>query len=97
MHGGLLKIAYSAIHDAVCVAAVTHPDTITTEKAEIRVETVGRWSKGMTVCNFEKMGGLHISEVLKGTGGLPTPCGNATGSPQILRFVSGIDPAASRQ
>lgn len=21
--------------------------------------TAGRWSKGMTVCNFEKMGGMH--------------------------------------
>jgi len=58
-HGGLLQIAYPAIHDAVCVAALIDPNVLTTEKADIRVETVGRWSRGMTVCNFEKMGGMH--------------------------------------
>ena len=31
----------------------------TTEKADIRVETAGRWTKGMTVVNFEKMGGMR--------------------------------------
>ena len=58
-HGGLLQIEYPAIHDACCVAALIDPSIITTEKADIRVETAGRWTKGMTVCNFEKMGGKH--------------------------------------
>jgi purine nucleosidase len=58
-HGGLLQIAYPAIHDACCVAALIDPAIMTTEKADIRVETAGRWTKGMTVCNFEKMGGMH--------------------------------------
>ena len=58
-HGGLLQIEYPAIHDACCVAALIDPTVFTTEKADIRVETAGRWSKGMTVCNFEKMGGMH--------------------------------------
>ena len=58
-HGGLLQIAYPAIHDACCVAALIDPAIITTEKADIRVETAGRWTKGMTVCNFEKMGGMR--------------------------------------
>jgi purine nucleosidase len=58
-HGGLLQIAYPAIHDACCVAALIDPDVFTTEKADIRVEIAGRWSKGMTVCNFEKMGGMR--------------------------------------
>jgi purine nucleosidase len=58
-HGGLLQIEYPAIHDACCVAALIDPTIITTEKADIRVETAGRWTKGMTVCNFEKMGGMH--------------------------------------
>lgn len=58
-HGGLLQIAYPAIHDACCVAALIDPSIMTTEKADIRVELAGRWTKGMTVCNFEKMGGMH--------------------------------------
>jgi purine nucleosidase len=58
-HGGLLQIAYPAIHDAVCVAALIDPTVMITEKADIRVETAGRWTKGMTVCNFEKMGGMR--------------------------------------
>jgi purine nucleosidase len=58
-HGGLLQIPYPAIHDACCVAALIDPTIFTTEKADIRVETAGRWSRGMTVCNFEKMGGMH--------------------------------------
>jgi purine nucleosidase len=58
-HGGLLQIEYPAIHDACCVAAMIDPTVFTTEKADIRVELAGRWTKGMTVCNFEKMGGMH--------------------------------------
>lgn len=58
-HGGLLQIAYPAIHDACCVAALIDPAIITTEMADIRIEIAGRWTKGMTVCNFEKMGGMH--------------------------------------
>ena len=58
-HGGLLQIPYPAIHDACCVAAMIDPTVFTTEKADIRVETAGRWTKGMTVCNFEKMGGMR--------------------------------------
>ena len=58
-HGGLLQIPYPAVHDACCVAAMIDPTVFTTEKADIRVETAGRWTKGMTVCNFEKMGGMH--------------------------------------
>jgi purine nucleosidase len=58
-HGGLLKIACPAIQDACCVAALIVPTVFTTEKADIRVEIPGRWSKGMTVYNFEKMGGMR--------------------------------------
>ncbi|RWG76765.1 MAG: nucleoside hydrolase [Mesorhizobium sp.] len=58
-HGGLLQIAYPAVHDACCVAAMIDGSVFTTEKADIRVETAGRWTKGMTVCNFEKMGGMR--------------------------------------
>lgn len=35
------------------------PIVFTIEKADIRVEVAGRWTKGMTVCNFEKMGGMR--------------------------------------
>ena len=58
-HGGLLQIPYPAVHDACCVAAMIDPSVFTTEKADIRVETSGRWTKGMTVCNFEKKGGMR--------------------------------------
>jgi len=58
-HGGLLQIEHPAIHDACCVATMIDPSVFTTEKADIRVELAGRWTKGMTVCNFEKMGGMH--------------------------------------
>jgi purine nucleosidase len=58
-HGGLLQIAYPAVHDACCVAALIDPTVFTTEKADIRVEIAGRWTKGMTVCNFAKMGGMR--------------------------------------
>jgi len=58
-HGELLQIPYPAIHDACCVAALIDPTIITTEKADVRIELAGRWTKGMTVCNFEKMGGMH--------------------------------------
>ena len=58
-HGGLLQIACPAIHDACCIAALIDPTVFTTENADIRVETSGRWTNGMTVCNFEKMGGMR--------------------------------------
>ncbi|ANT51304.1 nucleoside hydrolase [Mesorhizobium amorphae] len=58
-HGGLLQIAYPAVHDACCVAAMIDGSVFITEKADIRVEIAGRWTKGMTVCNFEKMGGMR--------------------------------------
>ena len=58
-HGGLLQIPYPAVHDACCVAAMIDPTVFTTEKADIRVETAGRWTKGMTVCNFERKGGMR--------------------------------------
>ena len=58
-HGGLLQIPYPAVHDACCVAAMIDPSVFTTEKADIRVEIAGRWTKGMTVCNFEKMGDMR--------------------------------------
>ncbi len=58
-HGGLLQIAYPAVHDACCVAALIDPSLIATEKADIRIELAGRWTRGMTVCNFEKMGGMR--------------------------------------
>ncbi len=58
-HGGLLQIPYPAIHDACCVAALIDPSIITTEKADIRVETAGRWTRGMTVCNFETASGMR--------------------------------------
>ncbi len=58
-HGGLLQIEYPAVHDACCVAAMIDATVFTTEKADIRVEIAGRWTKGMTVCNFEKMGGMR--------------------------------------
>jgi len=35
------------------------PTVFTTEKADVRVDTAGRWTKGMTVCNFAKMGGMR--------------------------------------
>jgi purine nucleosidase len=34
------------------------PTVFTTENADIRDEVAGRWTKGMTVCNFEKTGGM---------------------------------------
>ena len=58
-HGGLLQIPYPAVHDACCVAALIDPTVFTTEKADIRVETAGRWTRGMTVCNFERKGGMR--------------------------------------
>ena len=58
-HGGLLQIPHPAVHDACCVAAIIDPTVFTTEKADVRVEIAGRWTKGMTVVNFEKMGGMH--------------------------------------
>jgi purine nucleosidase len=64
-HGGLLQIEYPAIHDACCVAAMIDGSVVTTEKADIRVELAGRWTKGMTVCNFEKMGGMPEGVTIK--------------------------------
>jgi len=58
-HGGLLQIPYSAVHDACCIAALIDPTVFTNEKADVRVEIAGRWTKGMTVCNFERMGGMR--------------------------------------
>lgn len=58
-HNGLLDIPYPAIHDACCVAAVIDPDIITVEKADVRVELEGRWTKGQTVANFQTASGLR--------------------------------------
>ncbi|WP_151523429.1 nucleoside hydrolase [Serinicoccus kebangsaanensis] len=58
-HGGLLQLAHPAIHDACCVAALIDPTIFATEKADVRVEVAGRWTTGMTVCNFERMGGMR--------------------------------------
>lgn len=50
----LFQLEAPAVHDACCVAAVIDPSVFTTEKADVRVELNGRWTKGMTVANFEK-------------------------------------------
>ncbi|PPG64118.1 ribonucleoside hydrolase [Rathayibacter sp. AY2B7] len=58
-HSGLLDIPYPAIHDACCVAAVIDPSIITVQKADVRVELTGRWSKGQTIANFESASGMR--------------------------------------
>ena len=58
-HGGLLQLEAAAVHDACCVAAVIDPSIITLEKADVRVELTGSWSKGMTVANFERKSGMN--------------------------------------
>lgn len=58
-HNGLLDIPYPAVHDACCVAAVIDPSIITTEKADVRVELEGRWTKGRTVANFQTALGMR--------------------------------------
>jgi purine nucleosidase len=54
-----LQFEFPAVHDACCVAAVIDPSVITTEKADVRVELAGTWTKGMTVANFETAPGMH--------------------------------------
>lgn len=58
-HNGLLDIPCPAIHDACCVAAVIDPSIVTVEKADVRVELEGRWTKGQTVANFESASGMR--------------------------------------
>jgi purine nucleosidase len=58
-HNGLLDIPYPAVHDACCVAALIDPTAFTLEKADVRVELEGRWSKGQTVANFETASGMR--------------------------------------
>ncbi|WP_374945480.1 nucleoside hydrolase [Agreia sp.] len=58
-HSGLLDIPYPAIHDACCVAAIIDPSILTVEKADVRVELEGRWTKGQTVANFESASGMR--------------------------------------
>lgn len=58
-HNGLLDIPYPAVHDACCVAALIDPTAFTVEKADVRVELEGRWSKGQTVANFETASGMR--------------------------------------
>ena len=58
-HSGLLDIPYPAVHDACCVAAIIDPTIITVEKADVRVELQGRWTKGQTVANFQSASGMR--------------------------------------
>lgn len=68
-HGDLLQREAAAVHDACCVAAVIDPSIITLEKADVRVELNGTWTKGMTIANFESglgmkhFGGTAIRQV----------------------------------
>jgi len=55
----VLQIEAPAVHDACCVAAIIDPGVFTVEKADVRVEVAGRWTRGMTVANFERHGGMH--------------------------------------
>lgn len=55
----VLQIEWPAVHDACCVAWLIDRDVFTVEKADVRVETVGRWTKGQTVANFERYGGMR--------------------------------------
>ena len=55
----VLQIEAPAVHDACCVAWIIDPSVFTVEKADVRVETVGRWTQGMTVANFERFEGMH--------------------------------------
>ena len=57
--GDVLQIEAPAVHDACCVAWLIDPSVFTVEKADVRVETVGRWTKGQTVANFERYGGMR--------------------------------------
>ncbi|MGO4535739.1 nucleoside hydrolase [Leifsonia sp. 2MCAF36] len=47
------------IHDACAVAALIDPSVITVAKADVHVELSGRWTKGMTVTNFQDTPGMH--------------------------------------
>ena len=53
--GDVLQIEAPAVHDACCVAWLIDPTVFTVEKADVRVETVGRWTKAQTVANFERL------------------------------------------
>ena len=55
----VLQIEWPAVHDACCVAWLIDRDVFTVEKADVRVETIGRWTKGQTVANFERYGGMR--------------------------------------
>ena len=55
----VLQIEAPAVHDACCVAWLIDPNVFTVEKADVRVETTGKWARGLTVTNFERMGGMH--------------------------------------
>ena len=62
------------------------PTVFTTEKADIRVEIAGRWTKGMTVCNFEKMGGMrHFGGTASEQIELPPHRGDEARPSEILR------------
>ena len=48
-----------AIHDACTVAYLADPEVFTTEKADVRVELRGQWTRGMTVTNFANVPLMH--------------------------------------
>ncbi|GAA1712969.1 nucleoside hydrolase [Kribbella yunnanensis] len=54
----VLQIEAPAVHDACCVAALIDPSVFTVAKADVRVEITGRWTRGMTVANFESASGM---------------------------------------
>ncbi|MFD4640088.1 nucleoside hydrolase [Lentzea sp. NPDC058436] len=55
----LQQIEAPVVHDACCVAAVIDPTVFTVEKADVRVELTGTWTRGMTVANFESAPGKN--------------------------------------
>ena len=52
LDGQAQRPAGPAVHDVCAVARVAAPDLITCMPAQVRVETAGQWTSGMTVTDF---------------------------------------------
>ena len=62
--GRLSKFEAPPVHDACCIARIVRPELVKCVEAFVVVETVGTWSAGMTLVNFDNSWGRDANALV---------------------------------
>jgi purine nucleosidase len=62
--GRLSKFEAPPVHDACCIARIVRPELVKCVEAFVVVETIGTWSAGMTLVNFDNSWGRDANALV---------------------------------